>query len=335
MTEYLWGRKCKILIAKKSGEAIDVSTLRCLFKVTKIGLSPVNFAEVTAHNLSVQTENMVIEESDRLIIEAGYSGYLEEQEKGSAKQVKSDARYGKIFDGEIVQAIRDKDENNVDYRLMIIAIDGDQGLNLNFVKMTANKGINQRDIVNYAAGQAKVPLEVGHISPDIGDKVLPRGKVFFGEPKKYFRQVAQDNNGTYWVEDGQLVVAKLTDIPPGEALVLTPKNGLIGTPQQTIDGVYFKCLLDPRIRLRTMVKIDNSYIRQMKLEASQIMTVKGNTPQVSFLPVILDQDGQYQVQNVTHHGDTRGNDWYSEIAGVSRNGKGLVSMLAYAGQNPF
>jgi hypothetical protein len=89
---------------------------------------------------------------------------------------------------------------------------------------------------------------------------------------------------------------------------VSPKNGLIGVPEQTQEGVTFRTLLDPRIKLMTMVKIDNSYIRQMRQEIGQY-------------PALLDQDGQYQAYKVCHIGDTRGQEWYTEVEGIGRYGK--------------
>jgi hypothetical protein len=69
-----------------------------------------------------------------------------------------------------------------------------------------------------------------------------------------------------------------------------------------------------------MIKLDNSNIRQMKQQIGQI-------------PVMLDQDGQYQAYKIVHEGDTRGQNWYTEITGVSRYGK-IPIMLVTGNQNP-
>ena len=48
----------------------------------------------------------------------------------------------------------------------------------------------------------------------------------------------------------------------------------------------------------------------------------------------LDDEWIYQVMELTHVGDTRGNDWYTEIQGISRYGKGsLAALLGNSGQN--
>jgi hypothetical protein len=94
---------------------------------------------------------------------------------------------------------------------------------------------------------------------------------------------------------------------------LSPSSGLIGVPDQLNYGVHGKCLLNPRVKLNSLIHIDNSLIRAQ--QASQ-------TAQYT-----LDNDGIYRVIKVTYIGDTRGNDWYTEFETVSQAGK-IPSMLS-------
>lgn len=301
-----YGRKYQILVSNSEGKALDVSNLRCTFRIERTGYQAINFAEISIYNLTGTTEAGIIKEGMRVIVNAGYE----------------DGQYGKIFDGDIFQPLRDR-ENNLDYKLTLHCIDGDSLLNNRIVKFTVNAGINQRQMLDQIAAYAYTPEQIGHITEDMSDKILPRGKVFFGEPKKYFRQIAQDNNAQFYANDGQLHISKLTDVPAGEALVISPTNGLIGVPQQVDYGVSFRCLLNPIIKVTNpamLVKLDNSIIREQKLQYGQ-------------LPTILDQDGVYKVAKVVHIGDTRGNDWYTEVTGISSPGK-IPMMLSTVNQSP-
>lgn len=292
MKQYI--RKYQILVVNGENKALDVSSLRCTFRIEKMGYQAINFSEVSIYNLTGKTEQGIIQGGMRVIVNAGYEG----------------GPYGKIFDGDIFQPIRDR-ENNLDYKLTLHCMDGDSILNNKIVKLTVNAGINQRQMIDQIATQAYTPKQVVHITPDLSDKTLPRGKVFFGEPKKYFRQISQDNNAQFYVNDGQIHISKITDVPPGEALVISPENGLIGTPQMVDHGITFRCLLNPIIKVNNppmLVKIDNSFIRQQKIQYGQ-------------LPTILDQDGIYKVAKLIFIGDTRGNDWYTEVTGISSPGK--------------
>jgi hypothetical protein len=298
-------RKYQILVVNEENKAIDVSNLRCTFKIEKLGYQAINFGEISIYNLTGNTESAIIREGMRVIVNAGYE----------------DGTYGKIFDGDIFQPLRDR-ENVVDYKLTLHCIDGDSLLNNKIVKFTVNSGINQRGMIDQIVSQAYTPAQIGTVT-DLDSKTLPRGKVFFGEPKKYFRLIAQDNNAQFYANDGQIHISKITDTAANEAIVYSPQNGIIGTPTQIDYGVSFKVLLDSRIKISNppmLVKIDNAYIRQQKLIYGQ-------------LPTLLDQDGVYKVSKVTHTGDTRGQEWYTEITGVSSPGK-IPLMLDTVNMSP-
>ena len=49
----------------------------------------------------------------------------------------------------------------------------------------------------------------------------------------------------------------------------------------------------------------------------------------------LDDEWIYQVIELTHTGDTMGNDWYTSCTAVSRYGKGVLpALMANNAQNP-
>jgi hypothetical protein len=303
-TDVLYGRKYRVLVTKKSGgTALDVSDLRCVFNIEKIMMAPANYAVIDIYNLSLDTENDIISQYDRVIVEAGFEGYYS---SGDNKYYIAN-QYGVIFDGDIVQSIRSK-EDNVDLVLTLVCLDGDQSLYNNLVSFTVAAGLNQRQIINKIASSALVPTEIGRVSPEISDVKLPRGKVVFGEPKKYLREIAKNNNASFYVDDGKIYVRHTADIAENAALVLSPENGLIGYPQQVEYGLSYRCLLNPLIKLGTMVKLEKAYIKQLEQRPGQYQ-------------IKLDEQGQYQTYKVSYLGDTRGNDWYTEVEGYSSTGK--------------
>ena len=97
MSNFLYLRKYRIVVASSTAEidntqttkgneksdtsnenkeyALDVSLLHCVFRVRR-GMDFNNHAEVKIYNLNKDTEEKIIKEGDRLIISAGYEGYL-------------------------------------------------------------------------------------------------------------------------------------------------------------------------------------------------------------------------------------------------------------------
>lgn len=320
----LWIRKWKIVVADADDkEALNVSDLHCTFEVHKKRDKGGFYAVVRIYNLTAASEEKLVMEGDRLIIEAGYEGKAittTKAEDGSDTTQVVDLQYGKIFDGKIIWPSRSR-ESNVDYVLTLMAIDGDAPLNLNFIAKTVNRGLNARKVVETVAKESEVTTPVNVITQNLSDQVLPRGKVFFGNPMGYVKDVCRGNAATFFIEDGSLNVIKMQDAKEDEAIVVTPTTGLIGTPQQIQMGVSFRTLLNPQLHLSSMVQIKDVQVNEVSV-----------TPGQQQAP--LDDEWIYQVFELTHIGDTRGGDWYTEVQGISRYGKGsLPWLLGNAGQN--
>jgi hypothetical protein len=146
-------------------------------------------------------------------------------------------------------------------------------------------------------------VESGYVGPVPSIK-LPRGKVLYGAAKDYIKAVADTNNLDWSIQDEKIVVLPSTQYLPTEAVVLTSKTGMIGIPQQTIEGIMVKCLLNPKIGCHTRIQLDNQSVMQMKIDFSQPGSA-ANTPSA------ILYDGYYYVMVAEHTGDTRGTEWYT------------------------
>lgn len=298
-----------------------MSDLHCTFEVHKRRSQGGSYAIVKIYNLAAETEKLIINDGDRVIIEAGYDGSMGADQKNDKvknskdvgekkteedKQKETTGQYGVIFDGQVIYPTRDR-ETNADYVLTLSCIDGNQPLGFNYIQMSVNKGLNQRQIFETACNGGSVRTEWAHLTNGLSEQRLPRGKVFFGRTFDYIDDICRGNNALYFFDGDKVNLYKLTDVTDDEALVVDPFVGLIGIPQQTTHGLNFRVLLNPNIRLATKIKISNSEIKEQTLTAGQKQ-----------LP--LDEDWIYQAIEVTHRGDTRGNDWYTDVVGLSRHG---------------
>ncbi len=194
-------------------------------------------------------------------------------------------------------------------------------------------GSTPRDVVNAIAEQADEKIEVGDVSEELPEQTLPRGKVLFGTPAKYLRDICTWNGAAYWEgEDGKLTVETVEqEIPADRVLHLTPMTGLVGTPIYTDQGIQIKMLLDARVKLRSMIKIDNELIQRqaIQIDPASEQQKSDQLPQTAQ----FDKDGEYQVFSVEHKGDTWGDEWTTSVIGVSRNGRmGLLTAVNGAGQ---
>ncbi len=323
-TGALWIRKWEVIIADKNDEeAWNVSDLRVTFEVHRERETQ-NFATINIYNLTAEMENKIIKDGDRIILKAGYSGILTkpaEDDKQNTAQEAEPQQYGVIFDGKILWPARSR-EGNTDYILTLLCIDGKNQLDLQWVSFSNQRGLNQRQIVERVCNTSNIM--VAHVSENLEERRLPRGKVFFGTPRQYLNDVVRGNQATYFVEGNDITVNKFTDAAKEEAIVTSPETGLIGLPAQTQDGCSFTMLLNPNVHLFSLVQLKNS---EMKESTALPEKGKYRSP--------IDDEWIYQVFRLTHKGDTRGNEWYTECDGVSRYGKGvLLAMMGHAGQNP-
>jgi len=245
----LFGRKYRITVSDDSGDALDVSDLRCTFNIIKTIQMEPNSSEITIYNLNAKTENTIMMNGKRVTVEAGYEG----------------SQFGLIFDGDILQTIRER-ENGTTLKLTIIALDSDRAINFDIANFSLVKGQTARDIVEHVTSQATKPISMGSISEKLSGQKLTRGKVVFGKASDVIRQIAKSNELQYYMDDGRLNLISLDELPEGEIIELTPTSGLIGTPEQTDYGVAGQCLLNPQIKLNSLIHIDNSTVRAKQID---------------------------------------------------------------------
>lgn len=287
----LFGRRYRVIVGTGGIDGIEVSSLKCVFAIEKSMAETPNYSEITIYNLSAQTENTLIKSGQRIILEAGYEG----------------EQYGLIFDGDIVQIFRDKEES-VSYKLILLAQDGDLFLNKGVINTSLKAGQTPRTIVNSLSTNAENAIQLGSISDNLQNKELARGKICFGLAKDYLRQIAKSEQASFYVNDRQVNIVKAQDMPKGQALKLNAQTGLIGTLEQTETGIKGKCLLNPKLNLNSFLSIDNNSVRLQKISRDSKIRQ-------------LDQDGIYRIISLKHSGDTRGDSWYTEFTAISQVGE--------------
>jgi hypothetical protein len=105
--------------------------------------------------------------------------------------------------------------------------------------------------------------------------------------------------------------------PPYTNIVDAAEEGrkfytVIGTPQQTQDGVTFNVLLDPKVNLWSLIKLESVTLSKVKIEPNA-------------RPPMFDGTGLYVVLGITHHGDTRGDTWLTELCCATRRTARIIA----------
>lgn len=279
----------------------DNGALKCTFDIEQAANVAYWFADIAVYN-AMPLMSEIIQKGDLVTLEAGYQT----------------PPAGAIFSGRVFQPLWER-SSETDYRLTLHCLVGLFEDETGHVETTIPAGMSYLDAVFQVANAAG--LRVGSLDgPVLQKKVYPRAVPVFGRASAFFLGVAVDTHLQMWMGWKGVNIRSLASedtipdavyVPPfSPASQTASKNGtkqtLIGTPQQTQWGISFRTLLDSGIELGSVVKVENALV-------SRILQIPGGD-RVPFV-----KDGLYSVARIRHTGDTRGNEWNTEITGIQQN----------------
>lgn len=281
----LWLRQLKLVVGDSTGQALDLSQLQSRFLCSNQTVQSPASLEARIYNLSKDTVKKIQKEFTRVQLSAGYQ----------------QGPFGVIFNGTICQ-LRIGKENATDSFLDIVAADGDVAYNQATVQAPLAAGWKREDVQKALVNS--LPGVTQGFTPPLAQDQAPRGKVLFGMTRDHLRTFSNSNGVDWGLEGGKVNFVPWNSYIPGDAPVLTAATGMIGVPEQTIDGVAVRVLLNPNIKAGRTVQIANASIsntiwqRQFGLDTTRLPD--------------LDRDSLYKVYSVRHLGDSRGAPWYTE-----------------------
>lgn len=291
-TQQQYGRVCKLVVSRADLSGVDLSDLRIKFSVKRSDTVTPNSADIRVYNLSEETSKQIRDEFTQVTLQAGYEG-----------------NYGVIFQGNIKQVILGR-ESSTDTFIDIVAGDGDRAYNFAIVNTSLAKGSTSMDQVQTAVNSMN-QKGVGAGQIDVSSRnQLPRGKVMYGNARAYLSEAAATTGTSWSIQNEKINMIPITSYLPGEVVVINSKTGLIGTPQQTNEGVNLKCLLNPLFRIAGRVQIDNAAVAALKINLSVVGSPANTPPSPT-------ADGVYYILVVEHQGDTRSLEWYSNLVCLS------------------
>lgn len=282
----IWQRRVQLLIGQDDGQWLDVSELRIRFHVEQALVGKPGHAVITVNNMANDTAQRIQREGAPVILQAGHEGNA-----------------GLIFRGTAIQIRRGR-ESQTDTFLEITAIDGDVAYMYATVNVSMAAGWTHTDqLKEMQKGMQAKGVDPGYTGELYQTKAV-RGKALFGAVRDHMHDFSV-STGTEWaINMGKMDVVPVGGILPDEAFLLTPDTGLIGIPTQSVDGIHVRALLNPCFRAGAQVKLQNSSILEAQINPAYA-DVTYNAP--------LDRDGAYKIYSVSHVGDTRGNDYYTDM----------------------
>lgn len=250
-------------------------------------------------NLSAATIAKMRKEGGSVRLTAGY-------EDGS----------GLIFEGTEILQVRTFRENVTDTVVHVLATSGGSARNYAVVNKSLASGHNYNDRVK-AALEAFKPLGItpGQID-ELSSKKFPRGFAYSGMAKDLLREVCEAAQATWHIQGSKLHILKTDKTLSGNTAVINADTGMVGLPEQTLQGVVVRCLLNPTIYPGSRIQLNNSSVQQATLSADY--GSRGNNELLKDGGLLgLAPDGIYKALKVEHSGDTRGGPWYTDIICVA------------------
>lgn len=288
-------RKASLIVGynEASRGALELNEFRFSFGIHRGDIQTPNYADIRVYNLDETTIQSIEKEFTRIVVQGGYEG-----------------QFGILFDGQIKQVRRGRED--VDTYIDITAADGDSAYNFAVTAMSlaAGQTTPNDQISAILKGMAEFGIQQGY-APEFDDgNALPRGKVLFGLSRDQMRKFCQSTSTSWSIQDGKLEVIPLTSFKPGDAVVITAATGMVGLPQQTQNGISVKMLLNPNVKIGQLLKIDNASIQRLRYGLSP-----GDVAAYTAInqSVKVNNDGLYYVMVANHSGDTRGDDWYTDV----------------------
>ena len=294
-------RQVSLVIGTSAGAALELNQFRLVFQVRRGDYFNPNTVDVKVYNLSREYAQMLAQaEYTQLVLKAGYPG-----------------SYGQIFSGQISQR-RIGRESQLDTYVAFTAADGDRAYNFATCVYTvpAGNAASNRALAGMLAAMQAAAGSQGitqGYAPSFQQDVFYRGRVYFGDAKDEIRDFCGSRNLLPSIQDGALTLIPDNNFIPGNPVVLSANTGMIGTPEQTINGIQVKCLLNPNIKIGQLVRIDGTVTPYRY--PLDIGSLANN--QFVAQTIKIDGAGMYYVMTANHEGDTRGQAWYSSLTCLS------------------
>ena len=243
--------------------------------------------------------------------------------------------FGIIFEGEIYEVIYERPDV-YDSKVSLVCFTGLGEILQNYCVLKGDPQMTQAALIAKMASGAKTPIKLDpNLSSTMSSIVpkgnipglntqMPRARAIFGDPMKTISRMVTASSLLSWYSPWGLGITPLSQDPNNQVTITyTSTTGILGVPQQTQNGVNFVVALDPRLRVSTnppmLVNIANSIIRRLQQAPNgyrAILTTDAG----------IYSEGTYQVNGLQFRGDSRGNQWETEIVGLTTIG-GKVAMI--------
>ena len=299
-----------------NAQGIPIEPLRVRFEVRASDVETPNTLVCRVYNLAPNTMNQIVGSTQVNIGDTfpDAQGNIPAQQgpnSGFTRVVLTagyvNGNQGTIFEGNIKRYGIGR-ERNVDSYLDIYAGDGDLAYIQSVINQSFPKGTTDSQLLSALAKSMGIPVDKNADGFLATGGVFPRGKVQFGMARDFVRNIARNHDCRWSIQNGALTLIPNTGYLPGQAVKINSASGMIGTPEQTDNGITVRCYLNPLIKIGAQIQINNADINKQVVKSQFFPNYASQ-----YYPATTTNDGFYRVLVAEHVGDTRGNDWYTEL----------------------
>lgn len=262
----LFIRNWSVAIGPDGGQGRKWEGLRTTFRIEKSGSSTPNKVEVAIYNLSADSRSFI------------KKGHIVQVSGGYGQAVKL------LGQGEI--ALPNHAKEGADWVTRLEADDGGKALR---TTLSESFGPKTTESAIIRAIAKKLGVKLGKLQ-GLSDSAVGRGRQLSG-PAKHELDALCKSRGLRWsIQDGVLQVLPIGEPLNGEAVLLSPSTGLVGSPELTAKGVKVTSLLQGGINPGHLIKVESLLVT-----------------------------GEYVAEKVTIEGDSHGDAWYTHIEALKRS----------------
>lgn len=277
---YYFDRVCKAVLLHK--EAISIMDHRITFEITKSLKQEENEAKIEIYNLSSDIRKKIVLEESTAQLFAGYS-----QNQGLVQ----------IGQGTVCQISTVQDK--VDTISRILMKDGLSNIKNNPLSIAYENDVTLQEVLSKVAKECKLGLKINGLAT----ATIKGGFVMLGDMTTELNTLGASFGFTWSIQNNVLFVCAKKQNTTTQVVLLTPSTGLIMNPEAIKQvSQSLRKLKDSRQILSDVNLFKVQALLQPQLQANDIIAVESN-----------ELNGKFRIARLTHTGDTRGNDWYTDM----------------------
>jgi len=301
----LFNRVASLIIGKEGGQGREVSDLRFSFSIQKGATKSPNNCTVKIWNASPETRSLIEVIGNVLILRAGYH-----EDIGAVS----------IFSGDVTRTLTTRE--GADWVTEIELHDGFMEFRDAKVTLSFGKGATLLQVVTEIS--KKFGLPVRPLPEDVAGKQYPAGFAFVGRVRDAMDKVCDHGSLEWSIQNREIQVIKKGGVFKKQAYVLSPDTGLIGSPAQESKTMTEKAAAkegitanQPGVKKTTERDKDGNDQEMLRVLGYKVKTLlqplaePGGYVQLNAKGI---KNEFFRIEEVTHIGDTHGNEWHSELS---------------------